>query len=57
MELDWKIILGVVAIIVAIIFGILQLTKNNKETDGSRTNISQKGSNNTQTNNITNNHE
>lgn len=57
MELDWKIILGIVSFIATIIFGAIQLIKNNKETDGSRTNIIQKGSNNTQTNNITNNHE
>jgi len=57
MELNLEIIIGITAIIVAVVIGVFQLKKSNKTTDGSATKITQNGSNNTQTNNITNNHE
>jgi len=57
MELNSETIIVIIGIIIATVIGILQLTKNSKATNGSRTKITQNGSNNTQTNNITNNHE
>ncbi|VVH65973.1 hypothetical protein BSPLISOX_350 [uncultured Gammaproteobacteria bacterium] len=54
MELNSEAIIG---IIVATVIGILQLRKRNKTTNVNTTKITQNGSNNTQTNNVTNNHE
>ncbi|CAC9437422.1 hypothetical protein [bacterium endosymbiont of Bathymodiolus sp. 5 South] len=57
MELNSEAIIVIIGIIVATVIGILQLRKRNKTTNVNTTKITQNGSNNTQTNNVTNNHE
>jgi FtsZ-interacting cell division protein ZipA len=55
-NLNLEIIIGIIAIIATVVIGILQLKKSNKVTNENTTKITQNGSNNTQTNNVTNNH-
>jgi uncharacterized protein YxeA len=55
-NLNLEIIIGITAIIATVVIGILQLKKSNKVTNENTTKITQNGSNNTQTNNVTNNH-